>query len=332
MIRLDAIGFLWKESGTTCMHLPQTHAVVKLWRLVVDYVTPGAQIITETNVPTKDNISYFGNGSDEAHQVYNFPVPPLVLHTFVTQDTTVLNGWIETIEPVSQTATFFNFLASHDGIGLRGSEGLLTDDQRQVLAQRVLDNGGRASMKTNPDGSESVYELNIDYQDALATKAELSDPEKVAAKGLAAHSMMFSMIGVPAVYIHSLFGSSSDYAGMEASGINRRINRAVLDADALGEELATNVRRRLMRDGISHLLAVRGRHPAFSPYQPAKVERLDPRVFALRRGTGTADDVLCLANVSDETVELPQVSGVDVLTNQKHAPVTLPPYGYAWIS
>ena len=55
-IRLDAIGFLWKESGTTCLHLPQTHAVIKLWRAIVDAVLPGAQLLTETNVPHAENV------------------------------------------------------------------------------------------------------------------------------------------------------------------------------------------------------------------------------------------------------------------------------------
>lgn len=332
MIRLDAIGFLWKESGTTCMHLPQTHAVVKLWRLVVDYVNPGTQIITETNVPLAENISYFGDGSDEAHQVYRFGLPPVALHTFVTGDTTALNSWVETIEPVSDTATYFNFLASHDGIGLRGSKGLLTDEQRQALVDRVLQNGGRASMKSNPDGTESVYELNINYLDALASHAELDQPEVVAAKGLAAHSLMFSMIGVPAIYFHSFFGSASDQAGMESSGINRRINREVLDADNLAAELGTDVRRRTMFEGIKHLLSVRAEHPAFSPYRPQEVEWLDSRVFALRRGMGTEDELLCVTNVSDQEVSLPEVSGTDVLTGQTHDRLTLPPYGYAWMS
>ena len=77
-VRLDAIGFLWKETGTTCLHLPQTHAVIKLWRALVDHIAPGTRLLTETNVPHAENISYFGNGHDEAHLVYQFAFPPLV--------------------------------------------------------------------------------------------------------------------------------------------------------------------------------------------------------------------------------------------------------------
>ncbi|HZL06978.1 MAG TPA: alpha-amylase family glycosyl hydrolase, partial [Coriobacteriia bacterium] len=249
MIRLDAIGFLWKESGTRCMHLVQTHAVVKLWRAVVDYVRPGTQIITETNVPRQENVSYFGDGQNEAHQVYQFALPPLVMHAFVRGDASVLSDWASAVTPVSDTATYFNFLASHDGVGMRGSEGILSDEQRKAITARVIANGGRASMKSNPDGTQSVYELNINYLDALVTTEELSSPEVVAAKGLAAHSILCSMMGVPAIYYHSLYGSGSDIPGMEASGINRRINREVLDADVLTAELVSDTRRRLVFEG-----------------------------------------------------------------------------------
>lgn len=331
MIRLDAIGFLWKGSGTRCMHLPQTHAVVKLWRAVVDYVRPGAQIVTETNVPHQENVSYFGDGQDEAHQVYQFALPPLVMHAFVQGDASVLSEWASTVTPVSESATYFNFLASHDGVGMRGSEGILTDADREAIAERVIANGGRASMKSNPDGTQSVYELNINYLDALVTTDELAVPEVVAAKGLAAHSILCSMMGVPAIYYHSLFGSGSDIPGMEASGVNRRINREVLDADVLMAELASDTRRRLVFEGIKHMLAKRSEHAAFNPYEAQEVLRLDPRVFAVRRGQGTGDELLCLTNVAGQEVAVEDVSGTDVLTGARRDHLVLAPFEYVWL-
>lgn len=331
MIRLDAIGFLWKESGTTCMHLPRTHAVVKLWRAVVDYVRPGAQIVTETNVPHRENVSYFGDGQDEAHQVYQFALPPLVMLAFVQGDASALSEWASTVTPVSDSGTYFNFLASHDGVGMRGSEGLLTDADREAIAERVIANGGRASMKSNPDGTQSVYELNINYLDALVTTDELAVPELVAAKGLAAHSILCSMMGVPAIYYHSLFGSGSDIPGMEASGINRRINREILDADVLTAELASDRRRKLVLEGIKHLLAKRSEHPAFNPYQAQQVLRLDPRVFAVRRGQGTDDELLSLTNVTSQEVAVEDVSGTDVLTGATRDRLVLAPFEYVWL-
>lgn len=330
-IRLDAVGFLWKQSGTPCIHLPQTHAIVKLWRLVLEHVRPGSQIVTETNVPHAENISYFGNGSDEAHQVYQFALPPLVLHAFATGSNTVLSRWASTVDAVSPSATYFNFLASHDGIGMRPVEGILGEAARGDLVRRVLDNGGLVSMNTDANGSETVYELNINYLDALADHDELGDPEAVARKGLAAHAILLTVVGIPGLYYHSLFGSSSDREGAWESGIARRINREHLDAGTLAHGLANDLRRRTVFEGITHMLGVRRQHPAFSPYSDQHVEDLDPRVFAVRRGVGTDDELLCIANLTTQDVTLP-VGGLDALTGTVHDRLTLSSYGVAWLA
>ena len=155
VIRLDAIAYLWKEPGTTCIHLPQTHRVVKLFRSVFDQVAPGVILITETNVPHADNVSYFGNGTDEAQMVYNFALPPLVLHTFHTGNAQRLTNWAATLTTPSRSTTFFNFIASHDGIGVMPARGLLSESEIHELVRRTLAHGGKVSSKSNPDGSES---------------------------------------------------------------------------------------------------------------------------------------------------------------------------------
>lgn len=330
-VRLDAIGFLWKESGTTCLHLPQTHAIIKLWRAVLEYVAPETQLLTETNVPHAENVAYFGDGQDEANLVYQFALPPLVLHAFVSGRTTELSAWASGIGTVSPTATWFDFLASHDGIGLRATEGLLSDDDRQALVDRTLAHGGKVSMAVRPDGNQSVYELNINYLDALATPEELRSDTLVAQKALAAHSILLAFLGVPAIYYHSLFGSRSDLAGMAASGISRRINRQPLDADQLGVELQHDPRRRAVFAGISRLLKVRGQHAAFAPYGSQEVENHDPRAFVARRASGTPDEVVCATNVTSDTVTLPGLSGIDVIRGEEFSPLVLPPYGFAWL-
>lgn len=330
-IRLDAIGFLWKESGTTCLHLPQTHAVVKLWRLLVDHVAPGTQLLTETNVPHAENISYFGDGTDESHLVYQFALPPLVLHSFVSGSTDKLTAWAREITgPVSSTATWFNFLASHDGIGLRPTEGILDDDERAALVTRTLDHGGAVSM-ANVHGRETVYELNISYLDALVAPEEVDDVEVVAARALCAHSILLAFIGVPAIYLHSLVGSGADREGMRASGINRRINRAVLDADTLERELAGDPRRSAVFSGIAHLLRTRRQQPAFSPYGTQQVEDHGPGLVVLRRGAGTPHELVCVASVRPEPTVVGTVEGTDVLTGRRHEPLVLPAYGHAWV-
>jgi glycosidase len=329
-VRLDAIGFLWKESGTSCLHLPQTHAAIKVWRALVEHVAPGARLLTETNVPHAENISYFGDGHDEAHLVYQFALPPLVLHSFVAGSTARLSAWADGVGPVSDTATWFNFLASHDGIGMRATEGILDDAEREALVRRTRSHGGEISWAGRPDGRRALYELNLSYLDALCTVEEAHDPAVLAAKALAAHSILFVFLGVPAIYHHSLVGSPPDLEGMVESRINRRINRAVLDADRLTAELHEDPRRRAVFEGMRHLLDVRRRHEAFSPFGTQRVERLDDRVFAVRRGEGTDDELLCVTNVSGEELTLP-VCGLDVLTGQRVDPLVLRPWGYAWL-
>lgn len=330
-IRLDAIGFLWKESGTTCLHRPGTHDVIRAWRALVDDLAPGTRLLTETNVPHAENVTYFGAGDDEAHMVYQFALPPLTLHAFVTGRATALTDWADSIGPVSRTATWFNFLASHDGIGLRPTHDLLSDDDRELLVQRTLARGGRVSWARAADGTRQVYELNTTYLDALVDPAD-PDPDAAAViRGLAAHAILLSLVGVPAIYYHSLLGSGQDQEGVAASAINRRINREMLDADRLGDQLRDSPRRRGMLAGLRHLLAVRRTQPAFSPFAGQQVERLDDRVLVLRRAPGTDHEVVCAVNVSGEDVRLRSLGGTDLLTGAEHEGLRLPPHGYAWL-
>ena len=166
IIRLDAIGFLWKQLGTPCMHLPQTHQVVKLMRDLIDEVAPETILLTETNVPHQENISYFGQG-DEARAVYQFSLAPLLLDAYFRKDASLLQTWLADLEYPDCGMTFFNFTASHDGIGVRPLEGIMPPERIDALANRVLELGGKVSWREKPDGSQSPYELNITYFSAL---------------------------------------------------------------------------------------------------------------------------------------------------------------------
>ncbi|RHW42873.1 alpha-amylase [Neobacillus notoginsengisoli] len=333
-IRLDAIGFIWKESGTTCMHLPEAHAIIQLWNLILEYFKPNTQIITETNVPHLENISYFGDGTNEAHMVYQFTLPPLVLFTLTTHDPTKLNSWAKTINKVSDKATYFNFLASHDGIGLRPTEGILTDADRQLLVDKVVENGGKISYKNNPDGSQSVYELNINYSDALINKTEDTDEDQQNQKIIAAHAILLSVVGVPAIYYHSLLGSRNDYKGLEESGINRRINREKLELGKLAGELTGSKRRQTIFNSLLDLIAIRKQQSAFSPIASQTVIDLGNKVFALERvNDKTGDSILFILNVDHQetTVHLER-KGIDILSGKEvEDKLQLKPYEFVWI-
>lgn len=329
-IRLDAIGFLWKDSGTTCMHLPKTHEIVKMWRTLLNHFSPNTQIITETNVPHKENISYLGDGHNEANQVYQFPLPPLVLFSFIQENTQKLAEWASTIHALSDEATFFNFLASHDGIGMRPVEGILDDTERETIVERVLNNQGKVSYKSNPDGSQTVYELNINYGDALRSS---EDTDQLAAKKLiAAHNILLSFVGGPAIYYHSIFGSRGDLQGVEESGINRRINRQKIETKQLATELDIDSYRKTVYEGITRLLKERQNYEAFSPYGEQEVLHLDEQVFALKRTAKDGSEIISLTNVTGTEKIVEGLNGINVLTQTEvDNNFILAPYGIAWI-
>ena len=303
-IRLDAIAYLWKQLGTPSIHLPQTHRVVQLWRSLVDLVAPQAMLITETNVPHRDNVSYFGDGSNEAQLVYNFALPPLVLHSLSTGSAEALSRWASSLTVPSSGVTFFNFLASHDGIGLNPARGILTEAEINLLAGRAQKHGGFVSYKNNPDGSTGPYELNANYFDALSDPESGASMETQIARFVVAHAVMLAMPGVPGIYFHSLFGSRGDRAGPLSSGIPRRINRQKLMEQDLDSDLAdpSSMRSQVL-GGLRNLLASRQASSCFHPCAAHKVLDAGPHVFAIER---TSNDgrhtAVCLHNLFDQPV------------------------------
>jgi sucrose phosphorylase len=305
-IRLDAIAYLWKEICTPCIHLPETHAVIQLMRAVLDEVAPDVQLITETNVPHADNISYFGDGTNEAQLVYNFALPPLVLHALLRGDATHLTRWATTLKAPSERTTFFNFLASHDGIGLNPARGILPPAEIDVLVERCQAHGGFINYKQNADGSKCPYEMNIVYFDAVNDPAAGDPLETQVNRFMVAQAIMLSLPGVPGIYFHSLFGSRNDREAALQTGINRRINRQKLMLAELEADLSEKRGLRTCVFGRYRvLLKARRGHPAFNPHAPQKIFEGDKRVFAVMRIVANGRDwVLCLHNVTDARVTL----------------------------
>ena len=349
IIRLDAIAYLWKTIGSSCIHLEETHRVVKLFRAALDIAAPGVMLITETNVPHKENISYFGDGYNEAQMVYQFPLPPLVLHTLTSGNAKKLTAWASELSPPSNQTTFYNFLASHDGVGVRPVEGLLTPDEVQALVDRVLAHGGHASYKTNTDGSESVYELNISYFDALSDPQGNEPVSLQVSRFMVSQSIMLSLQGVPAIYAHSYFGSRNYSAGVAATGRYRSINREKLQRDVLEAALSdpTSLRSQVWT-AYRRLLEERARHAAFHPNGPQTLLDLDPAVFAvMRTAPNDFERVLCLHNVANAQVQISldvftqglptaatwcdALTGQEFITSSTSLMLTLAPYQVMWL-
>lgn len=360
IIRLDAIAYLWKEIGTSSIHLEQTHRVVKIFRAVLDLIAPWVILITETNVPHEENLSYFGeplpidgNDSDavrgdEAQMVYQFSLAPLILHTFLTGDAKTLTNWADSLETPFRSATFLNFIASHDGIGVRPAEGLLTKGEIQALVDRAQDHGGKVSYRTNPDGSKSVYEINITLYDALNDPRHPNPPLDVP-RFLASQAIMLALIGVPGIYFPSLFGSRNCHECVQETGRARSINRQKFKRSAL-ESLLLDLKehQRQVFSGYKHLLKIRRSHPSFHPYGRQKILYLHDRIFSLvRYSPDQSESILCLANVTSDHHELTISLGknelgdsrrwIDLLNHQVHLAsdgrlkLTLEPYQVIWL-
>jgi glycosidase len=348
-IRLDAVGFLWKEIGTSCIHLPQTHALIQAMRAMLDLAAPDVLLITETNVPHLENISYFGDGYNEAQMVYNFTLPPLTLYTFHKQDATLLSEWAASLSTPSEQTTFFNFMASHDGIGVRPLEGVLRREEIDALVERTLRHGGLVSYRAAPDGSQVPYELNIVYFDAL-NDPNADEPLALQVdRFLASQAILLGLAGVPGIYVHSLFGSRNWREGVTLTGQNRTINRRKFrrneletllnDPTSLPHQVFTRYHR---------LIATRTGEPAFHPNAPQQIVHIDPAIFAfVRTRLDSSRRVLCMHNVADHEIQIridvsalglrPGKRLVDLISGRElslygaQLEMSLPPYGVYWL-
>ena len=336
LIRLDAVTFLWKERGTSCANLPETHRLIKIMRAAIAKLRTDVVVITETNVPHHENIAYFGNGHDEAHVVYNFALPPLIAHSFITGNAEKLCGWAKTLELPSDHVCFLNFSASHDGVGVRPVEAILDESELQGLVDAARAAGGQVSSRAMGDGRERPYELNCTFLDLISGG---TDDDTLVSRFVASQAIVLAMPGVPAVYIQSLLGTRNDIELAQQTGRARSINRSQHDFEAVKAKLAAkeSLESRVF-EALTKLIRIRREHAAFHP--TAKFEIVDtgaPEVFALSRQASNMDTaILCLFNVSDRevSVEIPAYfAGQDLLTGSSvvSGDHHLEPYAVRWL-
>ena len=345
IIRLDAVAFLWKEAGSPSIHLPQTHAIIRLMRLLCDFATEKIILLTETNVPKAENLSYFGEG-DEAHAIYNFPLPPLILHAMMSGNAQYLRQWQRGMPPAPMGCAYLNFTASHDGIGMRPAEGLLPEDEKQKVIQTVKNVGGLVSMRTMPDGSESPYELNTTFYDAMSRTFEGADAHHHA-RFICSQTIVMSLEGIPAFYIHAMLATANDHDSVEKRGMNRAINRHRWDYPRLRKLLDDpETRHAKALSDLSARLGIRQGQPAFHPNATQfTVNMGDERIFGIwRQSLDRHQSIFALHNVSNAQVRVPSAAlnliedqvWVDLLGGEEidasAAEVIVAPYQCMWIS
>lgn len=349
ILRLDAVTYLWAEPGTDCVHLPETHEIVKLLRDVMDTVAPTVALITETNVPHDDNVSYFGNGYDQAHMVYNFALPPLVLHTFYREDATALSKWTHDLKVDSDIATFFNMLDTHDGIGLMGVKGILSKEDIDFIIHSVKEHGALISYKMTEDMTEEPYEINSTWWSAI--NADNSDENVFlqVRRYVASRSIALVLQGVPAVYVHGVLGTPNDHELVKKTEHNRDINRGAIDSASPQFSFKDpNSKLSLLRRYGSKLNLTRTRHRAFHPHGDQRVLMISPDVFTVLRTSPEKDQhILTMTNVTNRacSVEIPihdlkieEKRWYDLLTEKewmaegKKLSVNLQPYDVIWLT
>ena len=344
IFRLDAVAFLWKKLNTRCINLPETHEVIRLLRTLIEHFEPNVIIITETNIPNRENLSYFGN-ANEAHCIYNFSLPPLLLHTLLSGDSTALKHWMMSMPPPQEGTAYFNFIASHDGIGLRPVEGLLEQSEIAEMVNTTAKYGGKVSLRTAPDGTNTPYELNIALFDALQGTHKGPDKWGVT-RFLCAHAIMFALEGIPGLYIHSLLGTTNDYERFENSQHNRAINRhRWQESDLLAKLSNENAHHRTVFKAMKSLMAIRKAQSAFHPNATQYTLHLSEGLFGFwRQSINRSQSMFCVYNISDEqqTLTLADLNLIgteqwrDLISGEQITEQTktmsLTPYQAVWLS
>ncbi|MEO0375422.1 MAG: alpha-amylase family glycosyl hydrolase [Cyanobacteria bacterium P01_A01_bin.17] len=344
LLRLDAIGYLWKNVGSPCIHLRETHTLIKLIREIVALVKPDASLVTETNVPNRENLSYFGN-RNEAHLIYNFSLPPLVVNALLQERSDHLKTWMMSMPPAPLGCAYFNFTASHDGMGMRPTEGLLEAEEYETFLRCMKAFGGEISMRAQADGSESPYEVNISLFDAMKGTAQGEDEWQIP-RFLCSQTIMMSLEGIPAFYIHSLLATPNDHEAMQRTGRKRSINRHQWDYDHLLAQLQTpdSAQFIVLRD-LSRLIQLRRQQPAFHPNATQYTLHLQPALFGFwRQSIGRDQSIFSIHNLTPrpQVLNLRDINLIgidpwfdlisDTVIPEGTYEFSLPPYQSAWIT
>ncbi len=323
-LRLDAVAFLWKELGTRCINLPQTHNIIRLIRLIIDNFYNKTLIITETNIPSHENLTYFGN-NNEAHCIYNFSLAPLLIHAIISGNSFYLKKWSRGMPPAQENNSYLNFLSTHDGIGMRPVEGILPEMEVKKYFRFFKKQGGLFSYRTNK-GKKSVYEVNITLLEALKECYNGKD-KYIFDRFVLAHTILFSMEGIPAIYIQNFLGSKNDNIKVKKTNSFRSINRKNWNYDSLTKIInnKSTINNKIL-NSIKNLIVLRKKQVAFHPNATQFTLQLGDIFFGLwRQSIDRSQSIFCISNLTNKKQKISLLdinlistnSWFDLLTKKK---------------
>ncbi|MAI84816.1 MAG: hypothetical protein CMM91_07780 [Rickettsiales bacterium] len=312
-------------------------------RLLVENYSTKCILITETNIPSDENLSYFGN-NNEAHCIYNFSLAPLLIHAIISGNSSYLKRWSRSMPPAQIGNAYLNFLSTHDGIGMRPLEGIIPNDEL-IKFFRTLQKSGAFLSYRSSNKEENVYEVNTTLLDAFSQTFDGKDNFKIRRFTLA-HQILFSMEGIPAVYFQNLVGSKNDFKKFKKTKSVRAINRKNWDFDDLIKKINTKTSANFkIYKELLRLISIRKKQPAFHPNATQFTLQLEDHFFGIwRQSIDRSQSIFCISNLTKfkKTFFLHDINLIstdkwfDILKNKKisniDSEIVLLPYQSIWIT
>ncbi|MCF8309442.1 MAG: alpha-glucosidase C-terminal domain-containing protein [Bacteroidales bacterium] len=331
--RADAIPYLWKEEGTDCENLPQTHSIVKFFRAVTDYLRPHTLLLAEACQPPKEVVKYFGEG-DECHGGYHFPLMPQIFNALaVGKAEPIMKVLSPEVTPeIRPENQWFTFLRLHDELTLE----MVSEEDRKIIHDHYC------------------RDPRWDFREGEGVAARLSELLEFDERkyGLA-YSIMMTLPGTPMVYYGDEFGKPNDEAYFEKKAQetgykdSRYLVRGEIDWDLWEKELQKpDSFHTAVNHIVKNMLAVRKATTVFGRGSIEWLEILDPEdnkldsVLAFIREHNERQ-IIVIHNLSGKqqmtnlnvnylTQEKSDMLGQNIPTNDD-GNLRLDPYAYLWI-
>lgn len=308
LIRLDAIGYIWKRLGSTSLHEPEVHALLAATKEVLTLASPHVITIAEVNEPQDKAFTYLGTTEkEESDLVYQFAHFPLAIHALLTQNGQYYTEWLSSLFEVDGRQ-FVTVLGSHDGLGLKPVRNILPEEELERLSSILIEeHGGRPNYASLPGGQQIVYEICGTPWDLINNSSAAEPFELQKQRYLAVVGLGLLVRGLPAFYINGVFGTRN-YTPDGGLDENRTVNREVFSNESLLATLKDRTSHyRNVFEALQEILLKRSTQPAFgsltNPTQPIQTN-CQAVVAAVIPGEAPQDALLCLVNVSSDPQEV----------------------------